>query len=324
MNKTVREAMDACLSGLTWKADKKQAVLRMLGGKSIMKKKLSAGLVLVIVLVLAAVTALAITLSDHFFKQAAMLQNERGNLENWSMEEKLGLIDTMVESGVPMDSDKYHALQQAITDGSEHIDRLCNEILVESKIAQEALKENYHFSSTTFSFFRRSVSFENGNDPENAVWIVSYAPQYHQDEIGSYEVQVRAATGEVLHVGWTHDGAVLENVADNWHAPVWNAALVDRLLTFDAEHARKREERENVLGEYDTWTLEQKAGLDRTYLETGFPTDDHPVNVLPGVQDVTEDEAIRFAIACLSEAYGIDAQLTSTVVAFRVEVRLRL
>ena len=161
---TLRHAVDARLSGLEGDPWLAQRILANAKGEVKVKKRISTGVVLVLVLVLVAITALAITLSDLFFKQAATLQDERGNLENWSPEEKLGLIATMAESGVPMDSRKFNALQQAITDGSEHIDRLSNEILIESKIAQEALKESYHFSSTTFSFFNRSVSFENRDD----------------------------------------------------------------------------------------------------------------------------------------------------------------
>lgn len=58
----LRRVMDACLPGLENRPDFDRDVLRQVRGEVKVKKKLSVGFVLVIVLVLAAVTALAAAL----------------------------------------------------------------------------------------------------------------------------------------------------------------------------------------------------------------------------------------------------------------------
>ena len=69
--------------------------------ESAVKRKLSVGLVLAIVLIVAtAATALAFTISRRFFEDVARLQLESGYYNAWSLEEKVEVLDMMVENGI--------------------------------------------------------------------------------------------------------------------------------------------------------------------------------------------------------------------------------
>ena len=128
----IQVALDTTLSGLQddpWLARK---VLDDAKGEVKVKKKISVGLALVLILV--ALGALAVTFSDVFFKIAGSLQSDKGNLNQWSLEDKINLIEAMRESGIDISVEKYAALVASTTD-KEEANRLSNEIIVESKLA---------------------------------------------------------------------------------------------------------------------------------------------------------------------------------------------
>ena len=75
-----------------------------------MKKKISFALVLAIVLILASVTALAVTLSNKYFEGVAVIEAKSGAYEDWSYEEKKALLSLMKEYGVAMDGEKADRL----------------------------------------------------------------------------------------------------------------------------------------------------------------------------------------------------------------------
>ncbi|MEG1015292.1 MAG: hypothetical protein RSI33_13700, partial [Clostridia bacterium] len=60
-NNELRRVMDACLPGLENKPDFERDVLRQVRGEVKVKKKLSAGLVLTLAIILVVVTAFAVT-----------------------------------------------------------------------------------------------------------------------------------------------------------------------------------------------------------------------------------------------------------------------
>ena len=130
----IQVALDTTLSGLQddpWLARK---VLDDAKGEVKVKKKISVGLGLALVLILVALGALAVTFSDVFFKTAGSLQSDKGNLNQWSLEDKINLIEAMRESGIDISVEKYAALVASTTD-KEEANRLSNEIIVESKLA---------------------------------------------------------------------------------------------------------------------------------------------------------------------------------------------
>ena len=89
----LRRVMDACLPGLENRPDFDRDVLRQVRGEVKVKKKLSVGFVLVIVLVLAAVTALAAAL---LWEQQVVpmkeIEQAEGDYVNWSISQKQALI----------------------------------------------------------------------------------------------------------------------------------------------------------------------------------------------------------------------------------------
>ena len=309
----IQVALDTTLSGLQddpWLARK---VLDDAKGEVKVKKKISVGLVLALVLILVALGALAVTFSDVFFKTAGSLQSDKGNLNQWSLEDKINLIEAMRESGIDISVEKYAALVASTTD-EEEANRLSNEIIVESKLARESLAKKYGFTYDTFSYFTQAISFEeNVNTPEESQWIVSYRPLKHEKQIGNYEVRVSAASGDVLETAWSLDNIYSSSKEpDNWHASVWKVELIDRLLTFRTAYDQKREEMETTLGDFATWSIANKAKLDEVYFIEGYPIDDEVLNVLPGEKDISEKEAILFAKNCICEKYGTDISYLNT------------
>ena len=96
----LRRVMDACLPGLENRPDFDRDVLRQVRGEVKVKKKLSVGFVLVIVLVLAAVTALAAAL---LWEQQVVpmkeIEQAEGDYVNWSISQKQALIRALIDSG---------------------------------------------------------------------------------------------------------------------------------------------------------------------------------------------------------------------------------
>lgn len=99
----IRHAVDARLSGLEGEPWMMQRVLANAKGETKVKKKLSVGFVLIIVLVLAAVTALAVGLSN-YFSSFAELENTYGQYEQWPKSAKVQLVQTMLDNGVLPDT----------------------------------------------------------------------------------------------------------------------------------------------------------------------------------------------------------------------------
>lgn len=96
----IRRVMDACLPGLENKLDFENNVLRQARGEVKVKKKLSVGFALIIVLVLAAVTALAAAIlwEQHVIPLKEIEQTE-GDYINWSLRQKQVLIRALIDSG---------------------------------------------------------------------------------------------------------------------------------------------------------------------------------------------------------------------------------
>ncbi len=78
--------------------------------EKVVKKKISLALVLAIVLILASVTALAVSLSNKYFEGVATIEAKSGAYEDWSYEEKIKLLSLMKEYGVAMDGEKADKL----------------------------------------------------------------------------------------------------------------------------------------------------------------------------------------------------------------------
>lgn len=101
----VQRVIDNSLSGIQddpWMA---QRVLNMAHemqgtGGIVVKKKLSVGFVLIMVVLLSSVVALAWSLSQQYFEDVAQLQFSSGYYDDWGWEEKQKMVDIMLEHGL--------------------------------------------------------------------------------------------------------------------------------------------------------------------------------------------------------------------------------
>lgn len=102
-------AAETRLSGLTpdpWLA---QRVLQNVKGEEKVKRKLSAGLVLLVILMLVTMTALAVTVLSHYFNDYAQLEGAYGDYSQWSDSAKIHLVEVMATDGLALDD---HLLEQ--------------------------------------------------------------------------------------------------------------------------------------------------------------------------------------------------------------------
>jgi len=120
MNKEyIRSAMEKNLSGLCMQGDMRAAVWNSIQGGKKVKKKISAALVLAIILMLATVTALAVSNWEavkDYLSQVSKLDRET---KGWPLEDRLRLVELMHEAGIPMDEEAYRRLQSGAVSEQE-------------------------------------------------------------------------------------------------------------------------------------------------------------------------------------------------------------
>ncbi len=113
----LRRVMDACLPGLEQRPNFDRDVLRQVRGEVKVKKKLSVGFVLIIVLMLAAVTALAAAL---LWEQQVVpmkeIEQTEGDYASWPIEQKQALIRALIDSGNLAESAETAQLFEDSTD----------------------------------------------------------------------------------------------------------------------------------------------------------------------------------------------------------------
>lgn len=91
----------------------------------IVKRKISAGLVLALMLLLAlTATALAFALPQVFFENVARLQLKSGYYDDWTLEEKLGILQMMKENGVAFEEEGIDEILQGGMDDAARERRL--------------------------------------------------------------------------------------------------------------------------------------------------------------------------------------------------------
>ena len=259
-------------------------------GRKMKKIRFSAAFILAALLSLLTVTALAAT-AYTFIRQARSVQQEKGPLEKWTLEEKKMILEAMQRDGLALDEGKYAALEDAQGEAAQ---RIANELLLESRLPREALKETYGFEEASFSLFEKTVSIDEAAE----AWVVAYRPRRWEERIGSYTVRLSAGSGRVTACAWSLDG--LEENAfqpDNWHAAHWPMERVNRLLSFEADREARRAEKEAAEGPFEAWPLRDKAAFDEEILTQGYPRGDFVVNILPDAEDIPESGALAMAQA---------------------------
>lgn len=101
MNKRqVQHTIDTGFSNLEFTPDRKREVLSIAKGEKVVKKKISAALVMALILLAIIGTALAVGgISNALLGQIARVQKEYGLFQEWSIEEKVNLVHILIESG---------------------------------------------------------------------------------------------------------------------------------------------------------------------------------------------------------------------------------
>lgn len=103
MNHELGRAMNATLSGLYLSStDKAQIMSAMREEQKVMKKKMSIGLVLAIVLLILTIAALAASQWDAIIGFALKTEQTQGSFATWSLSDKKALIEIMRQNGINM------------------------------------------------------------------------------------------------------------------------------------------------------------------------------------------------------------------------------
>ncbi len=98
----VQQIFETSLSSLREDPFLAQRVINVAHGKGeiVVKKKLSVGFVLLILVLMSSVVALAWTLSYQYFEDVAQIQFATGYYDDWGWEEKQKMVDIMLEHGL--------------------------------------------------------------------------------------------------------------------------------------------------------------------------------------------------------------------------------
>lgn len=124
----IRSAMNSHLSGLQLSRQAHLALKDKIQGGEPVKKRIPIALILVAALLLATVTALAVsTLMERHTREVLELRDGYALLR-WDMEDKIAFVEAMERAELPMDQEKLKALRQADTSNEEK-ERLADSLI---------------------------------------------------------------------------------------------------------------------------------------------------------------------------------------------------
>lgn len=78
------------------------------------------------------------------------------------------------------------------------------------------------------------------------------------------------------------------------------------IADIDERYEKLKNEMENTYGEYATWSIEVKAELDKLLIDENYPIGDDVLNVLPGPEDVSQQEALIFASNEINKEFSLE------------------
>lgn len=107
-----------------------------------MKRKLTVGLVLALVLTLLTVTAVAAALLNQHIEKAMDIAADKGEFSEWALDDKIALINAMSEAGIPLPPERLNAISDAGSSDEEK-ERAATELLVEIYGSEEHIS---HFT----------------------------------------------------------------------------------------------------------------------------------------------------------------------------------
>lgn len=118
----IHHAMDTRLSGMTGNPYLAQRILAGAKGGKKVKKKLSVGLVVALVLMLASVTALAVgvLISDYYERVAQM--HASGDMMRWELEDKINFVNVMRDFELTVDEEDYALMMDGTKTDEERED----------------------------------------------------------------------------------------------------------------------------------------------------------------------------------------------------------
>ena len=172
----VCRAVDTRLSGLQGNPWLAQRVLAHAKGEQKVKKKVSVGFILLMVLILAAVTALAAISLNAFYENTIQQEGESGLIQDWSAAEQTALVDWMVEAGIELDGDQVLKLHQPGL-SEEEKSALAMEIITGYYPARDGIL-------TTVDIIAKEKGPVEYWSLEDKAWFSELMLTYQPDEIG--------------------------------------------------------------------------------------------------------------------------------------------
>lgn len=152
----IRKAINAQFSGVVVKPDLQRNVLRQIKGEMIVKKKLSVGFVIAMVLLVLALSALAATiLWENYVGGLMQKEQQIGTYAQWGVADKEALVEALVEMGHIEENEKTDKLFDQGTTETEK-NELADQIMV-AFMEQNANIKDYNTS------FNHDVNSINAN-----------------------------------------------------------------------------------------------------------------------------------------------------------------
>lgn len=342
----LRAALDRSLSD-EMPADARVAVLYKIRERKepIVKSKMSVALILAIVLMLLSTVALAVTLSREYFEDVAVLQFESGYYEDWGPDEKKAMVSILKENGLLSEEQAQNMIDEASIDaymikrygveGSDRLDTIGLYAILETELGMIetwSLEQRAWYSDMMMQtgLLRKGgeegifgVPGESDIQPEEAVAIAKAAiiEAFHLSEnaLENHRVELSFETDsndwnrqhlyylinfwgdEYYWCNVTRDGRVIDSTMDKY----------SRSPAEQAEEKLKKAESNKSYkitlpqGASEQWSLEDKVH---------FLGGD---NGLPGVNDITEEEAINIALSRFS-SIGYDLHCYSTTIWYKL------
>lgn len=328
-------------------ADVRMAVLRKIRERKepIVKSKMSVVLVLAIVLTLLSTVALAVTVSREYFEDVAILQFESGFYEDWGLNEKKAMVDILKEYGLLSEvqtknmtdepSIDAYMIERYGVEGSDRLDTIGLYSILERElglIETWSLEQRAWYSDMMMKtgLLKKGgeegifgVPSEDDVQPDEAVSIAKAAIieafGLSENALDNHRVDLSFETNstdwERKHLYYiinfwgdeyywcnvTRDGRIMDSTMDQF----------SRSPAEQVEQKRKEAESAKAYeitlpqGTSEQWSLAEKAQF--------FGGD----NGLPGVNDITEEEALDIALARFA-SIGYDLQSYKTSIWYKL------
>ena len=338
-NNRICFAIDECLSGIDSLPSLQYQVLQKTRGRIKVKKKVSVGFVLTMVLSLVVTVALAVSIWQTFFEPVVVMETEHGNITSWTLDEKIQLLNLMQGNGIDLPEADMEQLSDASIPDDEK-EQIATALIVnqygrEDAISHIDIMEDMKGAFATWSledkewysqlllkynglgsdYQRNLVPATEDISPETAITIAAdaiseawnvtldnsllqnanvsfFAYPATDTENPYWYIEIEGYQGVLL----TRSGEVTENELMDILTPLHEMQRETAAKQEEQQRQKTIGEMEKELGPMFTWSLEDKLVISTNYY-------------LPGVNDLTEQEAIDIAKKALMDEYNIDVSV---------------